>query len=120
MSKKAETDAQNMTIDQAIQEFAGYARGENGFDELDLKEVIANRVAERIDETVDKLAGDIKLTELDHIMGQCHCESFMSCWFWDTKQDLSEDGCHATEFHKRQYEAVKNLLKLRLMVGTKR
>ena len=29
-----------MTLDEAIQKFAAYARGESDFDELDLKEVI--------------------------------------------------------------------------------
>lgn len=36
-----------MALDEAIQKFAAYARGEGDFDELDLKEVICAEVAER-------------------------------------------------------------------------
>ena len=101
-----------MTIDEAIQKFAIYARGEGDFDELDLKEVIYARVAEKIDETVDKIVSDVNLSKLEHIMGQCKCEPFMDCWFWETKQKLVdegfEDNCHAIEFHRRQFRAIKD------------
>lgn len=33
-------------IDEAIRKFKGYVRGENGFDELDFKEVIVNLIQE--------------------------------------------------------------------------
>jgi len=44
-----------MTIDEAIQEFAKYVRGENSFDELDLKEVIFDGVVKAEQKRISKL-----------------------------------------------------------------
>jgi len=46
-----------MNLDEAIQKFAAYARGEGDFDELDLKEVIYDQITNELLElaTGDKL-----------------------------------------------------------------
>lgn len=29
-------------------------------------------------------------SELEHVMGQCKCDSFMSCWYWHTVKRIAE------------------------------
>lgn len=43
-------------LDEAVRMFAGYVRGENGFDELDFKEWLIEWHNKQVEEVLDRLA----------------------------------------------------------------
>lgn len=51
-------DTTELTLDEAINLFADYARGKGDFDELDLKEVIQTNREQAVREALESLRGD--------------------------------------------------------------